>query len=81
MYLASRAGRNAQGELHPLEVGLHALRSELDIKAYAERAGIPRTTLQHAVNAARVVTHVGHTSEQTNRWRHLAEIHAAPRWL
>jgi hypothetical protein len=73
---------NAQGELHPLEVGIHALKSGLDITAYAERAGAVRTTLQDKVKAARVyetVTDIRH--EAMNRWQHLSVIHAAPRWL
>ena len=35
----ARALNNAQGELHPLEVGLHPLRSGLQPKAYADRVG------------------------------------------
>lgn len=69
---------NAQGELSPLEVGLHAKGSGLDQK----KAGVPRTTLQHQWHAAAVyeaVPHVGH--DLSERWRHLAEIHAGPEWL
>jgi ParB/Sulfiredoxin domain len=75
---------NAQGELHPLEIGLHALRSGLPLLQYAKRAGISgdneRRYLAMKLNAAQVATAVG-THVPTDRWRHLAEIHAAPEWL
>ena len=73
---------NAQGELHALEVGLHALRSGLEPKAYAEAVGQPRTSIQTRYNAARVAseTDIGLASWK-DRWSHLAEVHAAPRWL
>jgi hypothetical protein len=69
--------------LHPLEVGLHALRSGLEPKAYSEAVGKPRTSIQTKVSAARVAseTHVSLTDDVMDRWRHLAEIHAAPPWI
>ena len=74
---------NAQGELHPLEEGLHALGSGLDQKAYAEKIGKARTTLQHRWHAAEVlsvVPDVGH-DQAKNSWRAIAELFSAPRWL
>lgn len=74
---------NTQGELHPLEEGLHALGSGLDVKAYAAAIGKARTTLQDRVKAARVfqaVTDIRHDAIK-DRWPHLAELHAAPAWL
>jgi hypothetical protein len=45
---------NAQGELHPLEVGLHAPHSGLSVREDARRAGIPDNTLGTQVKSARV---------------------------
>lgn len=72
---------NAQGELHPLEEGKHAAESGLDLKTYAEVVGKARTSLSHKALAYRVyaVTHMGH--DLRDRWRCLAELHAAPSWL
>lgn len=72
---------NAQGELHPLEVGMHALNSGMTIRDYAKAAGIAENTIGARVKAARVfsVTHMGDAT--SDDFRHLAEIHAAPRWL
>lgn len=74
---------NTQGKLHPLEEGLHALGSGLDVKAYAAAIGKARTTLQDRVKAARVfqaVTDIRHDAIK-DRWPRLAELHAAPAWL
>lgn len=73
---------NTQSELHPLEEGKHAAASGMDLKAYAEKVGKARTTLSDKVKAFRVlsVTHVRH-ADIRDRWRCLAEIHAAPSWL
>jgi hypothetical protein len=73
---------NAQGELHPLEEGVHALGSGLDIKAFAEIAGKPRTSVQDRVKAARVVVVTGtrHDGVRQN-WSGIGELHAAPQWL
>jgi ParB-like chromosome segregation protein Spo0J len=74
---------NAQGELHPLEVGLHALRSGLSIRGYAEVQGAKPGTIQDRVEAAKVADACRHmpTVDLADSWRHLAEIHAAPLWL
>ena len=42
---------NTQSELHPLEEGMHALQSGLDVKAYAAQIGKPRQTLDDRVKA------------------------------
>ena len=73
---------NAQGELHPLEVGLHALRSGLQPTAYAKQTGQSRRHTQTRVYAARVATKSGHDIVVLrDAWSQLAEIHAAPTWL
>jgi hypothetical protein len=51
---------NNQGELTPLERGMHALRSAMDVKAYAQRVGRARTSVQDEIEAARVVSSVTH---------------------
>jgi hypothetical protein len=50
---------NAQGELHPLEVGLHALGSGLTVRAYAERLGDRKKedSIGLRVHAADVLRH------------------------
>ena len=70
---------NAQGELHPLEVGLHALRSGLTQEAYGKAIGLSQDSISIRVKAGRVAS----TTRVVipDRWRHLAEIHAAPAWL
>lgn len=42
---------------------------------------MPRTTLTDRIKAARVMTHMRHMDGASDKWRHLAEIHAAPQWL
>lgn len=72
---------NAQSELYPLEVGMHALKSGLDQKAYAAKKGYcsPNSSASPLRGKGlRFRAHVGHAQDQ---WRHLAEIHAAPSWL
>ena len=74
---------NTQGELHPLEEGLHALGSGLSVRAYAERVGRKPTPIAMRMQAARVVqacSDIG-TAALKDRWNQLAEIHAAPSWL
>jgi hypothetical protein len=50
---------NAQGELSPLEIGLHALGSGLSQRAYAEQVGMAQTTLVHRWQAAEVLNYLG----------------------
>ena len=72
---------NAQGELHPLEVGLHALKSGLSVREYGARSGQSKSQVDRFRSAAEVACpHLG-TPDLADRWRHLAEIHAAPAWL
>ena len=71
---------NTHGELTPIERGMHALKSGMDVKAYAERVGRARTTVQDEVKAARVASAVTHVRHELPH-RLLAAIHAAPSWL
>lgn len=73
---------NAQGELHPLEVGMHALKSGMTGRDYAKAAGIHEATLSERVRAARVAeTVMDIHNDLSAQWQHLSAIHAAPRWL
>ena len=77
---------NTQGELSPLERGMHALaatekgRHGRSIAAYATQTRRAESTVKHEVHAAEVAKVVpqGTISELLNRTKHLAEIHAAP---
>ncbi len=73
---------NAQGELTPLERGMHALAAiskQGDIKVYAEAMGRKQATVQGEVQAARVAKNArAFFAEFLNRTRHLVEIHSAP---
>jgi len=78
---------NAQGELSPLERGMHALAATEkhgDIKAYALAVGRKPATVQGEVQAARVAKNgqpfLGDLLERTNQ---LVAIHCAPQpcWL
>lgn len=79
-----RALNNAQGELHPLEVGMHALKSGFSQAVYGKQMGLSQQSisLRSAAAAVAVVALTTHVvADLADRWRHLAEIHAAPRWL
>src|SRR5262245_11300894 len=81
-YMALRL-TNTQSELHPLEEGLHVLRSGLSQREYARRIGVPRGTLKTKITAAELFAAVG-SSEPTqfhNVWRALDAMHPAPPWL
>jgi ParB/RepB/Spo0J family partition protein len=73
---------NTQGELSPLERGIHALAATErhgDIKAYADAMGRKPSTVQGEVQAARVAKNArAFFPDLLNRTRHLAEIHGAP---
>jgi hypothetical protein len=74
---------NAQGELHPLERGRHALGSGMDGKAYAANVGRPQPSVAREISAATVaeaVTDIGY-GVLLAHFSHLVEIHAAPAWL
>ena len=73
---------NAQGELTPLERGMHALRSGMDVKAYAGSVGRAHSNVVREVYAARVASSVSDIgNDLSDRTSHLAELHAAPSWL
>ncbi len=78
---------NSQGELSPLEIGLHALRCVESaqgrrgkgLAAYAEAVGRAKSTLSEMVSGARVAAtcSVDRTSLQ-DKTAHLSAIHALP---
>jgi ParB family transcriptional regulator, chromosome partitioning protein len=73
---------NAQGELSPLERGLHALAATeagQKVRDYALQVGRSKSMVQVEVSAARVAlsTQVDKT-KLVSCAKHLAEIHAAP---
>lgn len=81
---------NAQGELSPLERGMHALgatqkgKHTQSVNAYAQAIGVPSRTVSNWVQAAEVYHKVcpqGQTLNLIERTKHLIEIHAAPQWL
>lgn len=73
---------NAQGELSPLEVGLHAIGSGMTQQAYADATGMVRRTLTDRVCAAKVASLGGYPPKDfADRWQQLSVIHAAPPWL
>lgn len=75
---------NAQGELHPLEEGMHALGSGLSKSEYAAVTRKGETTIQTRRQAASVAeavrSHMGPV-DLRDHWRALSELHPAPRWL
>jgi site-specific DNA-methyltransferase (adenine-specific) len=74
---------NAQGELDPLERGLHALTAERyadgGLRAYAERIGAKRERISVLRSAARVAKECGSTHTFLGKSEHLYEISKAPR--
>src|ERR1700731_3700574 len=73
---------NTQGELTALERGLHALRSGMDVKAYAGSVGRKQRTVYNEAQAAEVfrcVADIG--NDLSERFSQLVEIHSAPTWL
>jgi ParB-like chromosome segregation protein Spo0J len=73
---------NTQSELHPLEEGLHALKSGMSGSEYARRIGKPQPTVAFRIQAARVAAAISYEIAALRPfWRGLAEIHAAPEWL
>jgi protein gp37/ParB-like chromosome segregation protein Spo0J len=72
---------NAQGELCELEVGLHALGSPLKQEDYGKQLNLSQPSIAYRVHAARVAEHCDITRViDPDKWRHLAEIHAAATW-
>lgn len=76
---------NAQGELHPLEEGLHALGSGMPVREYAHKIGKGKgkDAIHDRVKAAQIFDLCRHmpTEQLQKQWRALSELHAAPRWL
>lgn len=71
---------NSQGELSPLERGIHACKADGkhgDTKAYAESIGRPRSSVQLEKQAGRVaISCTCNLSELNEKARQLAEIHS-----
>jgi hypothetical protein len=73
---------NAQGELSPIERGLHALNSGMDGKAYAASLGRAQQTVARKIVAARVATAVPDIGYRASEaFSQLVELHAAPSCL
>jgi hypothetical protein len=72
---------NAQGELHPLEEGMHAIGSGMTQRAYAEKIGKPHRTIATRMQAAEVAACADIGTDLRVCWSQLAELHPAPRWL
>jgi hypothetical protein len=66
------ATSNAQSELSALEHGLHALRSGMDVRAYAENIGRKFTAVQRDIQAARVAAAC--TDIGTNTAEHFSQL-------
>jgi hypothetical protein len=87
MPMSSSARQESKGPMRsatPIERGRHALRSSMDVKAYAESVGRERPSVQTEVEAAGVadaVMNVHHDLDLNARWLQLRAIHAAPEWL
>lgn len=71
---------NTHGELTPIERGMHALKSGMSVRAYAEKVGRAHKTVDDEVRAARVMSACAHVRTNVPH-RVLCEIHAAPTWL
>jgi ParB-like chromosome segregation protein Spo0J len=73
---------NAQGELHPLEEGMHALGSGMTQREYAAKAGKSANGMQRRMQAATVAsTCTDISADPREYWSQLTELHPAPRWL
>lgn len=81
---------NTQGELSPLEIGIHAfkavpLQKNGGLSAYAQRIGKNRQYISELRNAANVVERTNKTAAQAavllDKAKHLAAIHSAPESL
>jgi hypothetical protein len=81
---------NTQGELSPLEIGIHALKAVPKeqgkkgggLKSYAERIGKSKSYVTELVNAAEVVELVRpaeQVSKLIDKAKHLTAIHGLPR--
>jgi hypothetical protein len=74
---------NKQGELHPLEEGLHALGSGKSVRDYASRTGKSDKATQVRMQAVRFAAACSDiaTADLRDSWSALSELHSAPRWL
>jgi ParB-like chromosome segregation protein Spo0J len=73
----------SQSELTALERGMHALRSGIEVKAYAGNVGRKENTVGNEVRAAKVAGSTGTDigADLSRYFSQLVEIHAAPYWL
>lgn len=72
---------NAQGELTPLERGLHFLASGMGVREYARATGQSEKTVSANGQAAEVSTRIELAPHLRDHATHLRLIHAAPDWL
>jgi protein gp37 len=76
---------NAQGELHPLEVGIHALHSGKTLKEYADKTGEKHFqnigNRRAAATVWEAVQNILNCANQQDCWLQLKEIHGADEWL
>jgi ParB-like chromosome segregation protein Spo0J len=80
---------NAQGELHPLERGMHALgvvergKHGKSVEAYAKAVGRDTEirSVRREIAAAEVMAQIGASADFVEHWSPLAELHPAPKWL
>jgi hypothetical protein len=70
---------NMQGELAPLEIGLHQLASGMTVRDYAAKVSMAERTLLDRVHAAKVASVVD--IHDGTRWQQFAAMHIAPEWL
>ena len=70
---------NTQGELSPLERGIHFNGSGRGVREYAREVGRPAPTITHESHAAEVLAQANSpVSDLLDKTRHLAAIHALP---
>jgi hypothetical protein len=73
---------NTQSELHPLEIGKHAVESGQSMSAYAKNLNLSNKNMTLRSNAYEVYTVLPYRNlSDLDGWTRLAEIHAAPEWL
>lgn len=71
---------NTHGELTSLERGMHALRSGMGLRAYADKVGRAHRSVDNEIRSARVWNECSHVGTLVDH-RQLSEIYAAPQWL
>jgi ParB-like chromosome segregation protein Spo0J len=71
---------NTQGELSPLEIGMHALTASISQTDYAERTGFGKSYISQLRSAAEVArVYSSKLSDLSDKAKHLYEISRAPR--